>query len=630
MRFKVLLLSWLLSITVSTVSAHPVSYTDAWGKVSDHVDMKLSVFLDDIVRHQIGPPEDHDLISAEDLLRAIRRHSAFLPTQLKIFDQQGRPLTASVTAEPNWKPRGPEVKLSDNNLLKLTWRLRYALDRPDPDGVTALCFLHSFTHPDLADQGELRMHLQQVASGNRIDAVIPPALPHTMLLPSEDSPIEQSAAEANRAMSRLVISPTGLVHEFTAPLLYLDGAWPPAKTLRNQSASAVGVSVPLMIDPSEIAATKQQIEAWMRSNVELKIGRRAASLKSLTVDFFPTGQTPDEQLNANVSAFKGVPLFGTQVGVRMQCSGVGIGVGIGVSQPVELTFKRSPGVFDIMTVEVTSRVGQTSEQVPVSADTTQPAVLYQWSAAAFANGWMIDSTAAQKSLAPTFDPLRIQRTRPGVRGLCYGIVGLVLCVGFGLVLQPAFKAFRYVAYAAGVCVFVASVSLVEDSKIAVDQSQVAGLASQILTGVYHGAMSSSEEDAMAALSEVLHEDLVEEVYLATLKSLSSSPENGVIIDVGKVTVDSVQVLPPESADRWTANCCWNVHGIVHHWGHSHARELRLEGDLTVIRDPAGWKLLSISQTESTNAAVLATPAAVQPATQSRKSGASDAGVVPGV
>lgn len=611
MRFHSLLLSWLLCVVFClaprSVCAHPLSHTDAWGKISDHVDLKLSIFLDDVVRHQIGSPEDHDLISAADLQQAIRRHTDLLVSQLRIFDQQGRALSVSVTSVPDWKPRGTEVRLSDNNLLKLTWRLHYEFHQNAAQESASLCFLHSFTHSDLTTAGELRMHLQHVASGNRIDAVIPPGLPHTMLLPRKDEVFSQSTAETNGALSRLVVSPTGIIHEFTAPLLFLDDAWPLAKTFREQSVSPAPLSQPVAIDRSDIATTKRQIETWMRSNARLQVGHRTVPIQGLTVDFFAAGQTPDEQLSTTPDQSTGLPLFGTQVGVRMRFPGSTS------AGPVKLSFERSPGVFRVWAVEVTSRTGQTSRQVPVSTEAALPALTFEWSADAFIQLPQDAAAVPDGILEPAVTPLAVVHTRPGIRGVSFGLVGFVLFAGIGYLRRSLSAAVRYACYASGVCVLAVSLLTVSDSKIVVDQQQTTRLICQILSDVYRGTMQPSEDDAMDVLSGVLHEDLVEEIYLATLKSLSSSPENGIILNIVKVNVDSVQVpVAPESLDRLTASCCWNVSGIVHHWGHSHGRDLRLEGELTLIRDAEAWKLLSISQTESTNAAVRMAPTGVQP------------------
>jgi hypothetical protein len=598
MRFPILLpLCCVLSSACSQVAAHPVSHTDAWGKVSGSVEVKLHLFLDDIVRHQIGRPEDHDLISVAELQQAIRRHTAFLLNQLRIFDQHGRPLTASVTALPDWKPQSAEVKLSENNLLKLTWELQFTLSGPDPVSPTSLCFLHSFTHADLTSAGELRLHLQHTLSGKRIDAVIPPGLPHTILLPRESDAGLRSATNANGATSRIVIAPTGIVHEFMAPLLLMDDAWPPAKTLREQSSAPTSMSIPTTVSESDIAATKQQIEAWMRANTQFRIGNTELHAESVTVDLFASGNAPDDRPSEPRDASIGLPLFGTQVGVRMQFPG------IAKPDKLELAFQRSPGAFSELTVEVTCRAGQMSQLVPVSTDSTEPAIQFEWSPDDLLPMQDIERSTPRTASLSIACPTTVNDTRPGWRGFVFGVTGLGLFAAISVIRRRSLSAVvRYSFLAVGVCVFAGCLLAIPDSTVTVDQDEVNRLTEQILTDVYHGTMQTSEQEAMMALSRVLHEDLVEEVYLAMLKSLSSSPENGIVIDIAQVDVDSVDVLAPTySADRLDAKCCWRVHGIVHHWGHSHSRELKLVGDLTLIRVSDRWKLLSISQTESPQA-----------------------------
>lgn len=590
----------VMALFCSAASAHPVSHTDAWVKVGDRVDVRLNVFLDDIVRHQIGDPEEHNLISAVDLQKAIARHGGTLLGALKIFDEFGLPLSASVTKLPRWKPTIPEINLSENTLLKLTWDLQFSFSTPEVEreiqrSNRSLCFLHSFTHPDLDAPGELRLHLQHVASGKRIDAVVAPSRPHTVVLSTETNSISESAPDTNGATSRIVVAPFEVVHEFTAPLLLLQDVWSPAKGLLEQSSSAEATSFLTTVDEVGQQQAKQQINSWMRSNTQLQIGGVDLFPLSVTVDLFAPGQTPDRADERPKSKSADLPLYGTLVGVRLRYPPVDS------SNPIKLFFRAAPGDFQQLTVEVISRNGVSSEQASfgdvADESSDKDTLSFAWDANRLVQP-EFPQLSEPVTVAAGTEVVAVEIRRPGIRGLLLGLTGFLFCVGAGFIKQGLSFSKARTCVLVGTTVLIGCLAIVPDSKLVVDQGSLSRLAQQVLSNVYLATMQSSETEAIDALSGVLEAELVETVYLDMSQTFSGSADEGLLIDVGNVTVKSAEMTAAaESRELVKGNFEWEVDGVIQHWGHRHSREFRLSGEITLARHDEGWKIRTISHTK---------------------------------
>ena len=87
----------------------------------------------------------------------------------------------------------------------------------------------------------------------------------------------------------------------------------------------------------------------------------------------------------------------------------------------------------------------------------------------------------------------------------FGVTGLGLFAAISVIRRRSLSAVvRYSFLAVGVCVFAGCLLAIPDSTVTVDQDEVNRLTEQILTDVYHGTMQTSEQEAMMALSRVLH------------------------------------------------------------------------------------------------------------------------------
>ncbi|MEZ6130506.1 MAG: hypothetical protein R3C59_17610 [Planctomycetaceae bacterium] len=606
----------LAALLCSTAFAHPVSHTDAWIRVSDSVvHVKLNVFLDDVARHQVSG-EQQTQITASELQQAIRQHTGTLLHQLHIFDQNGLPLSVQVTSIPEWTPHAETVDLTADSSLKLSWELEFAVP---PTGLTALCFLHQFTHPTLTAPGELRLHVQH--SGRRIDAVIAPGRPHTILLPTNADTGDAEPLNPNAASSLLIMSPTGIVHEFTAPLLLLDAAWPPAAELRRQSTDVNIGEAPNLTDAAIPDSSRQQIKDWFLNQTAILVNGRKVMPLDVGVDFFPAdGPSADGSLSTSVEQ-QPVPLFGTQVGVQLRFPRASD------LQTLQLEFLSAPGLFSELTVGVVTSTQQMSELVSFGSESPDFA-----GAETDAGNANSGAEAADKAVALTFvwhapsadvesnvlltkpvteddrfmqdavmpDLLTVRHHQPALPGRVLAVLAIGLIgVATWRRSRCTRRSHRMVWLAIGIIVAVAGVLLLPRTIVQFHPNVASRLTESLLRRVYESAMQPSEETAVAELSQVLHDDLVESVYVQMLESLSMSSNDGLLIDVQKVSLESQHLQPAlTTPDEVTTACRWRVTGSIHHWGHRHVRELLLEAQIRLSRSGSDWKIGAIQQLDT--------------------------------
>lgn len=621
MRLRITSFSFVLLLCAVTL-AHPVSHTDAWVKVSDtSVSVRLLVFLDDVVRHQSEPEFEATELPSSDVQAAIQRHSAKLLKQLQIFDQNGRPMTGTVVSEPRWQPTSETVDLTADSMLKLKWNLKFDASE---DSLSSLTFLHQMTHPSLPEPGELRLHLQHTESGRRIDTVIPPDRPHTILLPREAQNTNSEITNPNLAVSRIIVAPTGVAHEFTAPLALVNAAWRENEQVQQVAAAAQGGDTAILT-PQEAQEVRKRVVEWFQNQTSLSINGRPVTQTSILVDFLPSESVAiaGPEPVATVDQGAAVPLMGTQIGVQVRYPGTG------QLQSLELNFSANPGLFSELTAEVVSARAQVSELVEFRSDPSSdsapsfdsaPAadsprkddrLTFRWEAAEgveltadmaefehLSDGSLQDQSSSDQSVGGA--PVTVTEVWPSPWGLWLG--GLVLastlvfCVAAHRLIS---RSWLWRCGGFGLLIALVISASVSERHVVVHDAQAARLIQKLLQRIYVAAMQPAETVAVAQLSQVLHEDLVEQVYLDTLQSLSGSSADGLLIDIQAVELESQHVLGvPEVQDQFTSICAWRVRGRIHHWGHTHVRELLLQGRIGFFEQQGHWKIQAVEQLET--------------------------------
>ncbi|MCA9057420.1 MAG: hypothetical protein KDA85_02935, partial [Planctomycetaceae bacterium] len=241
-----LLLATVVSCQMAPLHAlpwHPVSHTDVWIRVADDLDVRVIVFLDDVVRfadseRQAASSSDaeiaandsgngtpaNDRVSAEHLQQLIAAHATHLQRQIQFYDEAGQALVLELLELPDISDLGAAIDLQANANLRLTWRFRMTPAHP----LQFLTVLPQLWHPELTSVPELRLHLVQTDSGRRLDAVVPDGRPHLIRLPNgktarsfadEPKDVDSSIANLNVPVCDITVLRGRTVVELMTPLM---------------------------------------------------------------------------------------------------------------------------------------------------------------------------------------------------------------------------------------------------------------------------------------------------------------------------------------------------------------------------------------------------------------------------
>ena len=97
-------LACLLCISVKSSNAHPTSHVDAWLRVGNQLNVRLTLFLDDILATQnIVPVRDMTLLPATTVRTALTEFEKDIPDLFAIYDTHGEERLATVALKPRWK-----------------------------------------------------------------------------------------------------------------------------------------------------------------------------------------------------------------------------------------------------------------------------------------------------------------------------------------------------------------------------------------------------------------------------------------------------------------------------------------------------------------------------------------------
>jgi hypothetical protein len=576
-----------------SANAHPVSHTDAWVKVSDVIDVRLNIFLDDALRHQKQLYSGRTTMASAQAVAAVAQHSQTLLKQLHIFDADGRRLTGHVVSVPEWKPDSDVIDLTVDASLKLSWTLQFKPADPQDGAFRRLCFVHDFSHPGLIQPGELRLHLQHKPSGRRIDAVVAPETPHTVVLAFESSRTEPSnPTNINTPAARIVVTPSEVIHEFTAPLLLLDEAWPQAADFRQQLLS--GISNGSELDPAAGLKIRQQIASWLEPGCKLHVNGEVVSRTEISVEFFRGPADSSSGASSVLSAGETTPVIGTWVGARMRFPYPQH------VESVELLIAESPGKFNELTVDVVTATQRQTQIVKFNGEATDNAsgLRFRWDRSLNVS-LLSAGEALQNPTAAAKSPVHIEQHRPGRLGL----LSFLVCVAGGFCIwlvrvakswQPNFPR----SYRAALLLSMLLVFVVPDTIRHVDNERAGDLAEHLLSNVYRAIAGGGTEVMAENLSTVVGDDLAEQIYLSTVQCLGNDQTDGVLINFSKTNVLSMETDEQlSSPSELYANCTWVVDGSVYHWGHIHQRQMKFSGEIVLSRDNDTWKIESLSPTE---------------------------------
>lgn len=582
-RISLLLIYFLIAgIRPAVGFVHPVSHTDAWVKVSKTIDVRLNIFLDDVLRHQGCLPETDSPVPRKVVEDAIAAHGQLLLKQLRIFQDQSRPLLGKVTSEPEWKSQGKSVDLSIDSSLKLTWKLSYAFE--EPVSFDQLLFLHDFTHESLDQTGELRLHLQDTASGRRIDAVIPARQPYTIFLPKAGSDEVADTEIVNQLAARIVIGPTHVMVELSAPVLLMDVALPQVRGLKQDLAFDVDEFDGPVWDTEKQQQAELVLQDWANENLRAEINGDVVVAAGSVVEFFP--MTPQALVESDAKSTvesDSVPLIGTAVGIRLSYVR-----GISLSS-VSIQLQESPGLFSEANISVSSFSERYSILQTLNVD--QPAE------SCLAFEWLpTESPQVSQSTAAFSDSKFLlvlsSRSYPGFAATL--LMAICACVMVGYRLLTRGRNLGRMAVVSVVCVGMVAM-LFPDEKYDADADAISQMMNRNLSEVYFALQQTDEQQSVNLLSEVLVDDVLEDVYLNALNSLNAADDQP-LATIRKIAVERCVARKIEDRQSLIAECQWSIDAMVEHWGHSHVRRLQYQGDVGLVFQGDRWKIRSFRAT----------------------------------
>lgn len=299
---------WLIVVFVLIHSkgiAHPGSHVDAWARIGKHLDIRVTLFLDDVMATQgIELSANGGHISLETAQRCLEQFEDTLGKMMVLYDADGHQLNSKITERPRWSVPSAGVDLSADAGLRLTWKLRYPWQLHQQSFSIRHRFVEQHLQPvsgavELPLPAELRLRVRSAASARRIDGVIPHHQPHTILLHTPAAGVEMRLNHTP-ATVRFEVESRQLIHEFSLPVALISNVF-----LANTFSTDVENFHPAV----NVGVIRTQATNWGRQYLELSIDGKRSIPQSVVVDLFTARNVP-------IASSRRVPFIGTRIRLR--------------------------------------------------------------------------------------------------------------------------------------------------------------------------------------------------------------------------------------------------------------------------------------------------------------------------
>ena len=115
--------------------------------------------------------------------------------------------------------------------------------------------------------------------------------------------------------------------------------------------------------------------------------------------------------------------------------------------------------------------------------------------------------------------------------------------------------------------------------------------------VYRAFDYTSESEIYDTLARSIDGLLLQWIYNEIYQSLILREEGGAVCRISSVKTEDLQLLNTLTTEKESAafsvRCTWRVRGVVHHWGHMHARTNRYRADFTMAPRAGSWKIIDM-------------------------------------
>lgn len=121
------------------------------------------------------------------------------------------------------------------------------------------------------------------------------------------------------------------------------------------------------------------------------------------------------------------------------------------------------------------------------------------------------------------------------------------------------------------------------------------IVSALLRNIYRAFDQSSEPMVYDVLERSVHGELLQKLYLQTVRALAVEGLEGTRVKVTDMAASVDQVLPQK--EGFAAEVQWTALGVIGHWGHMHQRVNRYKAKLKISPVGNAWKLTGLEVLE---------------------------------
>ena len=566
---------------VFPLRAHPISLTTARVDVSaQSVLIELDVMLEDLVLFHRLEPEEAAQYSADTLRAASELHQDFLLKRLVLLDGKGRSLPGTIqTVDTSSIREGlvPQEALMEKQVV---FRIQY----PIAEKLRFLTLVQRFGSdgmmvPTIMDV-TVRRGVEWLHRPSQLmnDQALTIALDHVVQTEGAESRWEtlrrQKQEEAQRRLgissysalySFIYVTRKEVRHEVLVPLLTFEEWLPITRELPDR----------LSVEEQVVAA--ESIGAFFRERAPVMVnGNRVVPLLD-RIQFFGV----DIRDFAASSPAREINVYQARIGVMLRYEIGEAPTNVEVPWKIygenALAMQSTAIVYDENPVRVRFWKGDDTWEWE-SEMRESPLVASLGVSVPIVRFWRLHLVSLIVFLvlgSMGFYSRRLDFKCRILRGSLGLVVGGVLAV----ICWPVGK----------VPLSVRGGSLIFDVEL---EGETVG--EHLIKTVYRAFNEASEEGAYDVLSQAVHGDLLEGLYLQLHQGLIFREQGGAIADVRAVDLvgyeSGLLEIDEEGRIHFWFTGRWTVQGSVEHWGHLHRRSHEYTAQIRVYGGSEGWRI----------------------------------------
>lgn len=537
------------------------------------------MFAEDLMLFQGLEPDDHDVISADDLKKGLDSHRSFLLDKVTLRDARGTPYKGSVTDLRPFDIPAEGIAVSDLMLHTATYQIEYAFSEP-PEFLTL--------QQDISDENfifpsEMRVSVHQSGSDVTFTDALKAGGTVTLRFDWESAPLSESASDEewetwfekqreatlgitsySSVYSFLYIEPAEVRHEVLVPLATLKTVLPMKHT------------DPAFISVDEQEPVRTLIREWLRDANPVTINGLPVVPQFTRIDFYGL----DLKDFARQAEPGPVSMANGRVGIIMTYPSPDDSV-----REATVTWDRFHSTIRRIQSVVFAYPDQ-MDRFEFSRFNKPEDNQLKW---VCPNEQLPEPAEAVPASLPPGPQLNIP----------------VASISLLLVLAIAWKLFalqkRWLVAGIGLAAALSLTNVLNvtiqhpwKAPAEVTSDQAENIFETLHKGTYRALDFGSENRIYEVLAASADGGLLENLYLQLKKSLEMREQGGAVARVRSLHYESVQPVERSSdAPPWPGfrvRAQWVVGGTVEHWGHVHERQNQFDGIFDVEPRLGQWKI----------------------------------------